>query len=360
MELQTPEFANEDEEAQYFLGLLHDGTREQKMLARDRLGRIFERRDLLDEAAECYETNIELGVRERGLYERLAGIYRRQGRIDLAEEVLEEARKLPPPEAARPARPTISPFARPASELEAPTQPMPAVEPESRALPEDFFDEAPTLQDDRLTRVDIPRIEALPPRPAWYEQPAVIVLGLLLCGPLGIALMWAKARWTTATKAVVTAVWLVSAALILALGMRAIPASLGDLVGGPVAAPSVAVLPPSTPLVPVAAPGITPSPSLAAPKPAPPAPAGSPPAAKPEAAAAPAAERVRVANTGGDGANLRERPSSSSTRIKSLRDGTVLEIVGANQEAEGEVWRNVRDASGASGWIVSDYLEPAT
>lgn len=73
---------------------LRTGTKAEKLLARERLARIFEQRDLLDEAADCYETNILEGVRDPLLYERLASIYDRQGDTERADLARTEARKL--------------------------------------------------------------------------------------------------------------------------------------------------------------------------------------------------------------------------------------------------------------------------
>jgi hypothetical protein len=60
----TQGFASEDEEATYCLSLLRDGDRHQKIVARERLSQIFERRGMLDEAASCLESNIREGVRD--------------------------------------------------------------------------------------------------------------------------------------------------------------------------------------------------------------------------------------------------------------------------------------------------------
>ncbi len=70
----------------------------------------------------------------------------------------------------------------------------------------------------------------------------------------------------------------------------------------------------------------------------------------------PRVERVQVANTDGEGANLRREPSTTAERVRTLPDGTVLEIVGPDRPAEGRVWRNVRDADGETGWILSNFL----
>ncbi|MCC6175595.1 MAG: trypsin-like peptidase domain-containing protein [Chloroflexi bacterium] len=76
------------------LAQLRDGTPAEKIAARERLGGVFERRGLLDHAAECYEANILAGVRDPLLYERLAGIYERRGDAALAREARDEARTL--------------------------------------------------------------------------------------------------------------------------------------------------------------------------------------------------------------------------------------------------------------------------
>ena len=84
-----------------------------------------------------------------------------------------------------------------------------------------------------------------------------------------------------------------------------------------------------------------------------------PPNLNPGAAPAGASSgRARVANTEGQGANMRAEPSPGAALVRTVRDGTELELIGAEREGGGRQWRNVRDpASGASGWIVSELLE---
>ena len=260
MERSPPNFSSEDEEAQHYLGLLRDGTPEQKIAARERLAPIFERRGLLDEAAECYETNIRAGVRDRETYERLAAVYRRQGREELADEVLAEAHKLP-------AEPVL---------VAAPVQ----------------------------------------RRPRSYA-PLIISLVVLLL-------------------------------LVLALLAWLNRDLLAGFVGGPSAPTAVPTLP-STPFAIVASPSPSPSPIAdASPSPSP----------SPSPAPSPAAQRARVVNTEGQGANLRERPSATAERVRSLQDGTVVDIIGPDQTVEGTVWRPVRESTtGATGWLAADFLE---
>ena len=337
---------DEEAEVQALLEALRDGTRDQKAAARDGLGRVFERRGLLDEAAECYETNIRSGVRDRDLYYRLAAVYRKQGRSDLANEVDEEARRLPTAgdTSARPAPPfgrTAAP-SRPSdtSPLEAPTQPMQAAEDrpgigQDRSLEDTIDDVHPVFPfpEDAIGR----RPATAPPRTATR---AAVIGGALL----GLLVLLLAAFWVLS-------------------GSDSLIGLLGGSTAQPTAAPAQPGLP-STPVLPAASPpaGASPPPAVSQPVAgASPSPGtGSPgPAAKPAASPAPSVQRVRVANTGGEGASLREQPSTSATRVKGLTDGTVLEVIGADQQAEGRAWRNVRDPEGATGWVAAEFLEAA-
>jgi hypothetical protein len=138
------------------------------------------------------------------------------------------------------------------------------------------------------------------------------------------------------------------------------------LLGAPPAAPSSNPEPSPT-LLPAPRsisspqPGGEPSPvaSPASSAPPPPPTRIPPPNLDPGAAPAGAASgRARVANTEGQGANMRAEPAPGATLVRTVRDGTELELIGAEREGGGRQWRNVRDpASGASGWIVSELLE---
>lgn len=68
----------------------------------------------------------------------------------------------------------------------------------------------------------------------------------------------------------------------------------------------------------------------------------------------PALTAVAICNTGGIGAYVRKDPKGAG--IVAWPDGTVLEIIGPDQTVDGEVWRNVRDERGNSGWTKKDYL----
>lgn len=68
--------------------------------------------------------------------------------------------------------------------------------------------------------------------------------------------------------------------------------------------------------------------------------------------------RVRVANTDNQGANMRQRPSTTAPVVATLQDGTILDLVGLDQPSEGRTWRSVRTADGKTGWIAAELLVP--
>src|SRR5262249_26758289 len=71
------------------------------------------------------------------------------------------------------------------------------------------------------------------------------------------------------------------------------------------------------------------------------------------------ATRGQVGNTGGQGANIRSEPGSNGKVLKTLPEGSNLEVVGPDREVDGQVWRQVRDGSGVRGWIVRGAVAPA-
>lgn len=68
-------------------------------------------------------------------------------------------------------------------------------------------------------------------------------------------------------------------------------------------------------------------------------------------------EKVKVANADVP-VNMRAKPGTSADIVVAVPVGTVLEIVGPDQKVDGQVWRNVKDASGNVGYILSDFLVP--
>jgi hypothetical protein len=420
---QTPQgFASEDEEATYCLSLLRDGDRHQKIVARERLSQIFEGRGMLDEAAQCLESNIREGVRDPRVYQRLAGFYRRQGRHELADEVLVEARRLaermtrgPQPGARRPgpARPGRPPTPPPApNPQEAPTAQLPA-SPPARPVPAPASPgagrelELDRVPDDAQAPV-VDRMEAGDPivqRP-WWLSPAMLILLILLCGPYGLALMWVRGGYSKPAKVRATVVWAGLMVLILAGVAVAIQSQVSAIVAGtsglaglpqprltpapispapPAAGVPKATLPPglaAVPPTPIASPGsLSPQPPGVVIGPAPaikpgddegeeateegdePEVAASPTpgstAGAPQTAPKPTGEQVKVAEAGGTGVNMRERPGAAGPVIKTVPEGTILRVVGADQQMDGKAWKNVRDDTGSTGWIAAELLEPA-
>jgi hypothetical protein len=60
---------------------------------------------------------------------------------------------------------------------------------------------------------------------------------------------------------------------------------------------------------------------------------------------------------GGFTIRLRSDASTSSTIVKTLPPGTELQYLNQDQTVDGEVWRKLRDASGAEGWVRDIDLE---
>jgi hypothetical protein len=366
-------FANEDEEIQYYLGLLEKGDRYDSVVARAGLAPIFERREMLEQAAECYETNIRVGVRDPAVYERLARVYRKQGRVELADEVLEEAEKLrirtQSATTRRMASVRTPSRSRAEESVGAATHPMRSAT--SRSLAR-----APSSANGRRAT------PSGPPRP-WYAATPTIILSVLLLGPIGLTLMWIKAPWTTATKWVVSGVWWGTYLLLVSFSARSSVDAIATMIAGQATSPTAAVTPVVTPSLVATAPAVALSPSPAAAKPTQQTPAAqaqqSPAAATPApppATAAPQAPQAtpapkptaappapgviggknRIANTDGGGVNLRDRPSAGGAALKLVDEGAIVDVVGPDVPSEGKTWRNVRDAGGTIGWITTEFL----
>lgn len=69
-------------------------------------------------------------------------------------------------------------------------------------------------------------------------------------------------------------------------------------------------------------------------------------------------EFVRIANTGGTGAFLRQEPRLGSPGVVAHRDGTLLRVVGVDITLDGRVWREVEDSQGRRGWTPREFLLP--
>lgn len=90
--------------------------------------------------------------------------------------------------------------------------------------------------------------------------------------------------------------------------------------------------------------------------PAVPTPVPTPIPAPPVTPPAPVVEQVRVAFTNGSGVNLRARAGERAPRIKTVPEGTILEVVGGEEVADGLAWRNVREPGGTSGWVAAKFV----
>jgi hypothetical protein len=141
----------------------------------------------------------------------------------------------------------------------------------------------------------------------------------------------APIHWPSAVVGLALAVF-----VVVGVSWMAAPRRLDRPVA--LAAAETVVQAPVTELVPTVVPTPIPPPSTPVPEPT------------------PVVERVKVAGTLGAGVNLRAKAGEKGQRLKSMPEGSVLEIIGADQTADGLTWRNVRDASGASGWMAAKFL----
>jgi hypothetical protein len=68
--------------------------------------------------------------------------------------------------------------------------------------------------------------------------------------------------------------------------------------------------------------------------------------------------KLKVTNTEGQGANMRQRASTTAPILRTLPEGAIVEAIGEPTNVEGRSWRNVRDQGGATGWVASELLAP--
>jgi len=69
--------------------------------------------------------------------------------------------------------------------------------------------------------------------------------------------------------------------------------------------------------------------------------------------------QAKVVGTGGSGLNVRSGAGTGNARIKTLPDGTVVEVIGGPKEADGFTWWQIRDQAGVTGWVASKFLSPS-
>jgi len=63
-----------------------------------------------------------------------------------------------------------------------------------------------------------------------------------------------------------------------------------------------------------------------------------------------------VSGTGGAGLNLRSGAGTGHARVKTLREGAVVEVIGGPKEGDGLTWWQIRDQTGVAGWVAAKYL----
>ena len=87
------------------------------------------------------------------------------------------------------------------------------------------------------------------------------------------------------------------------------------------------------------------------------APAGGTAGTGARASGTPTAFKANFRIAGGFTIRFRNDASTSSPIIKSLPPGTELQFLNQTQEVDGEVWRKLRDTTGAEGWVRDIDLE---
>jgi uncharacterized protein YraI len=66
--------------------------------------------------------------------------------------------------------------------------------------------------------------------------------------------------------------------------------------------------------------------------------------------------QAKVSGTGNVGLNMRSGAGTAHTRVKTLPEGTTVELIGGPKEANGYTWWEVRDEAGKTGWVVAKFL----
>lgn len=67
---------------------------------------------------------------------------------------------------------------------------------------------------------------------------------------------------------------------------------------------------------------------------------------------------ARVANTGGEAVNVRERPGLGSNVLGSLTEGTVVQLVAGPEVADGYRWWQINSTVLPTGWMGEPWLAP--
>lgn len=68
-------------------------------------------------------------------------------------------------------------------------------------------------------------------------------------------------------------------------------------------------------------------------------------------------DKVKVTGTGNVGLNMRAGAGTGHARVKTLPEGSVVEVIGGPTEANEFTWWQVRDQTGATGWVAGKFLK---
>ena len=68
-------------------------------------------------------------------------------------------------------------------------------------------------------------------------------------------------------------------------------------------------------------------------------------------------DNATVVGTGGAGLNMRAGAGTGHPRIKTLKEGSTVELIGGPEDANGYTWWQLRDETGTTGWGADKFLE---
>ena len=88
-----------------------------------------------------------------------------------------------------------------------------------------------------------------------------------------------------------------------------------------------------------------------------PAPSAAPTAGTPVAKPTSTSQQVKIGNTNGDGVYIRRTPKLND-RLVPWPDNTTLEVVGEDVNADGVLWKKVKDPRGNIGYVPAQYITP--
>ncbi len=67
-----------------------------------------------------------------------------------------------------------------------------------------------------------------------------------------------------------------------------------------------------------------------------------------------------VGNTAGEGVYLRGNPVMAERLSSPLRDGTKLQVIGPDEDGDGQHWKHVEAPNGRQGWVPTQYVMPSS